>query len=68
MTISKPPAELAGELKCRGCGGASGFAATIEGDAGTRWCPPCIDLAIDTHPAAAGAVPFDCIAEDDGEP
>ena len=51
---------------CKGCGGASGFAATVEGECGTRWCQACVDLAIDVHPAAAFAVPFDCVVEDDG--
>lgn len=53
---------------CKGCRGASGFEATVEGELDTRWCQACVDLAIDTHPAAAGATPFDFVAEDDGEP
>jgi hypothetical protein len=53
---------------CRGCSGASGFAADTPGECGTWWCAACIDLSIDTHPAARAALPFDCVTEDDGEP
>lgn len=53
------------EPTCKGCGGASGLAARTPGDAGTLWCAACVDLSIDTHPAAQGAVPFDCVIEDD---
>jgi hypothetical protein len=51
---------------CPGCSGASGLEARTPGEGGTRWCAACVDLAIDTHPAAAFATPFDCVEEDDG--
>lgn len=58
---------VAVEPTCKGCSGASGFKATTPGEAGTLWCAACVDLSIDTHPAALWATPFDCVLEDDGE-
>lgn len=52
--------------RCAGCGGASGLEPRIPGDAGTRWCSACMDLAADC--AYQPPPLFDCVAEDDGEP
>ena len=55
--------------RCQGCSGASGFEATVPGECDTLWCQACVDLTLDTHPAAALAAPaFDRVQEDDGEP
>ena len=44
---------------CAGCGKAFPRRDLAPGDAGTQWCKRCI---------AEGELPFDCVAEDDGEP